>query len=144
MLPAIYSRHACRYHAAMLDLLLSPRGRLDRTVYITALGLILLAMLTVGFALGTLPAVPGPLILSGVWIVLAWPLACLTIKRFRDTGHGPAALWLFAPMAAVALISLAMSSLFPGAVLIGFGLIAIVANLLGWAALLWLMLRPSL
>lgn len=122
----------------MLTLLLSPRGRLDRTGFITALGAILLVMLVAGFALGTVPTAPGPLILSGLWLLLAWPIACLLIKRFRDTGHGPSALWLFAPQAIVAVLSLIMLSGLPGFILIGFGLVGIAANALCWAALLYL------
>lgn len=126
-----------------LDLLLSPKGRTDRTGFLTGLGGLLLFILLLDLLLAALPKVNEALIVSGVWVLLTWPIICLLIRRFRDAGSGARGLWLFAPQAVVALASLAMGSWLPGAVLIGVTLIGLLANLIGWATLIWLAARPS-
>jgi uncharacterized membrane protein YhaH (DUF805 family) len=122
---------------------LSPNGRLDRAEFLIGLGAVLMTALLLDLVLAALPGVDEALILSGVWVVLAWPLTCLLVRRFRDAGSGPRALWLFAPQALVAVLSLLMSAQLPGPVLIAFSLVGAAANLICWGALVWLAARPS-
>ncbi|HWU50374.1 MAG TPA: hypothetical protein VN042_10885 [Asticcacaulis sp.] len=122
---------------------LSPKGRLDRAGFLLGLGGVLLFALMLDLVLAALPGVDEALILSGVWVVLVWPVVCLLIRRFRDAGSGPRGLWLFAPQALVALLSLLMSGAMPGTVLIAFTFIGAAANLVGWGALVWLAARAS-
>lgn len=122
---------------------LSPKGCLDRAGFFIGLGAVLMVALLLDLALAALPGVDEALILSGVWVVLAWPLTCLLVRRFRDAGSGPRALWLFAPQALVAVLSLLMSGALPGPILIVFTFVGAAANLLCWCALIWLAARPS-
>jgi uncharacterized membrane protein YhaH (DUF805 family) len=122
---------------------LSPKGRLDRAGFLLGLGGVLLFALMLDLVLAALPGVDEALILSGVWVVLVWPVVCLLVRRFRDAGSGPRGLWLFAPQALVALLSLLMSGAMPGPVLIAFTFIGAAANLVGWGALVWLAARAS-
>jgi uncharacterized membrane protein YhaH (DUF805 family) len=122
---------------------LSPKGRIDRTGFLTGLGAVLLIALALDLVLAALPGVDEALILSGVWVALAWPVVCLLTRRFRDAGSGPHGLWLFAPQALVALLSLLMNGGWPGPVLIAFTFLAAAANLACWGALIWLAARPS-
>lgn len=127
----------------MIGFLFSPTGRISCTQFFSAIALIMLTMLVIGFGLGTMPALDAPLILSGLWIVLVWPLACALIKRLHDTGRSAAWLWLFAPQAAIAIASLAVGGFMPGFVLWIMNILGILSNTLCWGLILFLAVRTG-
>jgi uncharacterized membrane protein YhaH (DUF805 family) len=127
----------------MTRFLLSPRGRISGTQFFSSLACLMLAMIVIGFALGVVPSLNGPIILSACWILLAWPLLCLLIKRLHDTGRSARWLWLLAPQAALALISLAMGGFLPALLLWLMTLLGVLANLSCWSLLFFLALKPG-
>lgn len=127
----------------MTRFLLSPRGRISGTQFFSSLAGLMLAIIVIGFALGVVPSLNGPIILSACWILLAWPLLCLLIKRLHDTGRSARWLWLLAPQAALALISLAMSGFLPALFLWLMTLLGVLANLSCWSLLFFLALKPG-
>lgn len=127
----------------MIGFLFSPTGRISCTQFFSAIALIMLTMLVIGFGLGTMPSVNGPLILSGLWILLVWPLACALIKRLHDTGRSATWLWLFAPQVAMAIASLAVGGFMPGFVLWIMNILGILSNTLCWGLILFLAVRTG-
>jgi uncharacterized membrane protein YhaH (DUF805 family) len=101
----------------MVRFLFSPNGRISGTQFFSSIAVAMLVMVVIGFGLGTVPSVNGPIVLSVCWILLTWPLLCLLIKRLHDTGRSAIWLWLLAPQAFMALISLAMGGFMPALLL---------------------------
>lgn len=127
----------------MIGFLFSPAGRISCTQFFSAIALIMLTMLVIGFGLGTMPSLDAPLILSGLWILLVWPLACALIKRLHDTGRSATWLWLFAPQVAMAVASLAVGGFMPGFVLWIMNILGILSNTLCWGLILLLAVRTG-
>ena len=127
----------------MVDFLFSPKGRISGTQFFSYIAIAMLVMVMIGFGLGTLPALDGPIILSICWLLQVWPLLCVLIKRLHDTSRSAIWLWLFAPQAAMALISLAMGGYLPVAILWLMTALGIVANILCWGPILYLALKPG-
>lgn len=127
----------------MVRFLFSPNGRISGTQFFSCIAVAMLIMVVVGFGLGTVPSVNGPIILSICWILLVWPLLCLLIKRLHDTGRSAIWLWLLAPQAVMALTSLAMGGYLPGAILWLMNGLGILANILCWGLIFFLALKPG-
>ncbi len=127
----------------MVRFLFSPNGRISGTQFFSGIAAAMLIMIIIGFGLGTMPAVNGPVILSLCWSLLAWPLACLLIKRLHDTGRSAVWLWLLAPQIAIALLSLAMGSFMPAGLLWLMTLLGVLANLSCWSLLFFLAIKPG-
>ena len=127
----------------MIKFLLSPTGRISGTRFLSSIAVAMLIMLIIGFGLGTLPSVDGPIILSVCWVLLAWPLLCLFIKRLHDTGRSAAWLWLLIPQGAMALSSLAMSGYLSAAILWLMTMLGVIANILCWGLIFFLALKPG-
>ncbi|MDV6332602.1 DUF805 domain-containing protein [Asticcacaulis sp. 201] len=127
----------------MIASLFSPRGRISGTQFFSYIAIDMLAMLVIGFGLGTVPSLDAPLVLSVIWALQAWPLACLFIRRLHDTGRSAAWLWLLAPQAAMAVTSLIMGGYMPGFILQVMNAVGIVANLLCWALIFFLALKTG-
>jgi uncharacterized membrane protein YhaH (DUF805 family) len=127
----------------MTRFLLSPKGRISGTQFFSCIACFMLIMIVIGFALGTVPSFNGPIILSLCWILLAWPLSCLLIKRLHDTGRSARWLWLLAPQAILALLSLAMGGFLPAVLLWLMTLLGVLANLSCWSLLFFLALKPG-
>lgn len=127
----------------MIGFLFSPAGRISCTQFFSAIALIMLTMLVIGFGLGTMPSLDAPLILSGLWILLVWPLACALIKRLHDTGRSATWLWLFAPQVAMAIASLAVGGFMPGFALWIMNILGILSNTLCWGLILFLAVRTG-
>ncbi|ESQ85521.1 DUF805 domain-containing protein [Asticcacaulis benevestitus] len=127
----------------MIGFLFSPTGRISCTQFFSAIALVMLTMLLIGFGLGTLPALDASLILSALWIVLTWPLACALIKRLHDTGRSATWLWLLAPQVAMAIASLAVGGFMPGFVLWIMNILGILSNTLCWGLILFLAVRTG-
>ena len=90
-------------------LLLSPRGRIGRTVFFAGFGVVMAASIVLNFV---------PYIGSFAHLVLLWPLACLLAKRLHDAGRTSALLLLPLVVGALALGQAVMSG---GLGLIGLG-----------------------
>jgi uncharacterized membrane protein YhaH (DUF805 family) len=127
----------------MIAFLFSPRGRISGTPFFSSVAIIMLVMVVIGFGLGTLPSVDGPIILSLCWILLVWPLLCLLIKRLHDTGRSAKGLWMLTPQVIVTLASLAMGGFVPAALLWLMTLLGVLANLSCWSLLFFLALKPG-
>jgi uncharacterized membrane protein YhaH (DUF805 family) len=127
----------------MIRFLLSPNGRISGTQFFSSIAVAMLIMVVIGFGLGTVPSVNGPIVLSVCWILLTWPLLCLLIKRLHDTGRSAIWLWLLAPQAFMALISLAMGGFMPALLLWLMTLLGVLANLSCWSLLFFLALKPG-
>ena len=127
----------------MIKFLLSPTGRISGTRFLSSIAVAMLIMLIIGFGLGTLPSVDGPIILCVCWVLLAWPLLCLFIKRLHDTGRSAAWLWLLIPQGAMALSSLAMSGYLSAAILWLMTMLGVIANILCWGLIFFLALKPG-
>ena len=127
----------------MTKLLLSPAGRISGTQFFSGIAAIMLVMILVGFGLGTMPSVNGPVILSICWVLLAWPLTCLLIKRLHDTGRSAVWLWLLAPQVVMALLSLIMGGFMPAVIHWLVTLLGVLANLSCWSLLFFLALKPG-
>ena len=127
----------------MIRFLFSPNGRISGTQFFSSIAVAMLIMMVIGFGLGTVPSVNGPIVLSVCWILLTWPLLCLLIKRLHDTGRSAVWLWLLAPQAAMALTSLAMGGYLPGAILWLMNILGILANILCWGLIFFLALKPG-
>ncbi len=116
---------------------LSPSGRITGPQFFGYLAALLIAMLLIGFALGTIPAIDGPLIMSGLWLIAAWPTACLCAKRLHDTGKSARWLWCLAPQVIVTALSF-VAGLLLSPLLIGLMVVGIFANVLCWGLVLYL------
>jgi uncharacterized membrane protein YhaH (DUF805 family) len=127
----------------MIAFLLSPKGRISGTQFFSAIAILMLIMIVIGFGLGTVPSLNGPIILSLCWILIAWPLVCLLIKRLHDTGRNARWLWTLAPQVVIALLSLAMGGFIPAIVHWLMTLLGVLANLACWSLLFFLALRPG-
>jgi len=127
----------------MIRLLFSPNGRISGTQFFSSIAVTMFIMVIIGFGLGTMPSLNGPVILSICWILLAWPLLCALIKRLHDTGRSAVWLWLFTPQIAIALISLAMGGFMPALLLWFMTLLGVLANLACWSLLFFLALKPG-
>ena len=127
----------------MIGFLFFPAGRISCTQFFSAFALIMLTMLVIGFGLGTMPSLDAPLILSGLWILLVWPLACALIKRLHDTGRSATWLWVLAPQVAMAIASLAVGGFMPGFVLWIMNILGILSNTLCWGLILFLAVRTG-
>lgn len=127
----------------MIQFLLSPKGRISGTQFFSGIAIAMLVMVVIGFALGTVPSLDGPIILSLCWLLLAWPLTCLLIKRLHDTGRSARWLWGLAPQAILAVLSLAMGGFIPVIMLWLMTLLGVLANLACWSLLFFLALKPG-
>ncbi|MFT4073964.1 MAG: DUF805 domain-containing protein [Asticcacaulis sp.] len=127
----------------MIAFLFSPKGRISGTQFFSSLAILMLVMVIIGFGLGTVPAVNGPIVLSVCWVLLAWPLACLVIKRLHDTGRSALWLWGLAPQPLIACLSLAMGGFMPAGLLWLMTLLGVLANLACWSLLFFLALKPG-
>lgn len=133
----------CGPGTSMLTFLFSPKGRISGTQFFSSLAILMLVMIVIGFGLGTMPAVNGPVILNVCWILLAWPLVCALVKRLHDTGRSARWLWLLAPQAILAIVSLAMGGFLPVVLLWLMTLLGVLANLACWSLLFFLALKPG-
>ncbi len=127
----------------MTRFLFSLDGRISGTQFFSSIAIAMLIMVVIGFGLGTVPSFNGPVVLSICWGLMAWPLLCILIKRLHDIGQSAVWLWLLAPQAFMALVSLAVGGYLPGAILWlmnGFG---IIANILCWGLVFSLALKPG-
>jgi len=127
----------------MISLLLSPQGRISCTQFFSFIAIAMLIMVVIGFGLGTVPAINGPIVLSVCWVLLLWPLACALIRRLHDTGRSAIWLWLLAPQVAMALISLALGGFMPAFILWMMTVLGVAANILCWGLILFLALKPG-
>lgn len=127
----------------MIQFLFSPSGRISGTQFFSGIAIAMLVMVVIGYALGTVPSLDGPIILSLCWLLLAWPLACLLIKRLHDTGRSARWLWGLAPQPILAVLSLAMGGFIPVLILWLMTLLGVLANLACWSLLFFLALKPG-
>lgn len=125
----------------MIAFLLSPKGRISGTQFFSAIAILMLIMIIIGFGLGTAPSLNGPVILSLCWALIAWPLICLLIKRLHDTGRNARGLWALAPQVGIALLSLGMGGFMPAIVHWLMTLLGVLANLSCWSLLFFLALK---
>ena len=127
----------------MIRFLFSPKGRISGTQFFSCIAAAMLIMVVIGFGLGTVPSVNGPVILSVCWLLQVWPLLCVLMKRLHDTGRSAVWLWLLAPQVAMALTSLAVGGYMPGAILWLMNIPGILANILCWGLIFFLALKPG-
>ena len=127
----------------MPHVLFSPKGRISGTQFLISISIAMLVMVIIGFSLGAVPALNGPIILSICWTIQIWPLTCVLIRRLHDTGRSAIWLWLFAPQALIALISLAMGGYLPVATLWLMTALGIISNILCWGLIFFLVLKPG-
>ena len=92
-------------------LLLSPRGRIGRTVFWAGFGVVMAASLVLNFV---------PFVGSFAGLILVWPLGCLQAKRLHDAGRTAGLLWLPAVVLALALGRAVLAG---GTALVGAGVV---------------------
>ena len=127
----------------MIHFLFSPNGRISGTQFFSGIAVAMLIMVVIGFGLGTVPSVNGPIILSVCWALMAWPLLCLLVKRLHDTGRSATWLWWLAPQVMLAFLSLATGGFIPAILLWLMTLLGVLANLSCWSLLFFLALKPG-
>lgn len=76
-------------------LLLSPRGRIGRTVFWAGFGVVMAASVVLNFL---------PFIGNFAGLVLLWPLVCLQAKRLHDAGRTAGLILLPAVVVVLALV----------------------------------------
>jgi uncharacterized membrane protein YhaH (DUF805 family) len=139
----------------ILRILFGWRGRIDRTTYFSVIGLVSVlsgADMLVNFLVSTASPSGGIVMTIASLPLWAWCSLAVTVKRLRDMGRSPGLAFL--PIGLIALTVIVMASSLLSAISInsgagviaaflGGGLVLVIASLIAFGMMLWMVFAGS-